>query len=56
MSCVFSLFQRGFLHFQQSVELKSVKWEQFPDGWPSLFIENVKQDCAGRDGMLEYAA
>ena len=43
-------FQKGLLHFQQSVELRSVSWEQFPDGWPNLFIENVRQDCAGRDG------
>ena len=27
-----------------------MSWEHFPDGWPNLFIENVKQDCAGRDG------
>ncbi|CAH3187631.1 unnamed protein product [Porites evermanni] len=41
--------QKGLLQFQQSVELRSVSWQQFPDGWPNLFIENVKQDCAGRD-------
>lgn len=45
-----SLLQKGLLQFQQSVELRSVSWQQFPDGWPNLFIENVKQDCAGRDG------
>lgn len=42
--------QKGLLRFQQSVELRTVSWEHFPDGWPNLFIENVKQDCAGRDG------
>ncbi|XP_068737792.1 uncharacterized protein [Montipora capricornis] len=41
--------QKGLLQYQQSVELRSVSWEHFPDGWPNLFIENVKQDCAGRD-------
>jgi len=41
--------QKGLLRFQQSVELRTVSWEHFPDGWPNLFIENVKQDCAGRD-------
>lgn len=43
-------YQKGLLRFQQSVELRTVSWEHFPDGWPNLFIENVKQDCAGRDG------
>lgn len=41
--------QKELLYYQQSVELRSVSWEQFPDGWPNLFIANAKQDCAGRD-------
>lgn len=41
--------QKELQNFQQSVELRSVTWEHFPDGWPNLFIENVKHDCAGRD-------
>lgn len=28
---------------------KTIKWDQFNDGWPNLFIENVKE-MAGRDG------
>ncbi|XP_065198804.1 uncharacterized protein LOC135830484 isoform X2 [Sycon ciliatum] len=34
----------------RNVELKSadIRWKHFPDGWPNLFIDNVKQ-CAGKD-------
>ncbi|XP_038051869.1 ribose-phosphate pyrophosphokinase 4-like [Patiria miniata] len=34
----------------QSVEFhkNGIQWDSFKDGWPNLFIENVKQ-CAGRD-------
>ncbi|XP_033123350.1 ribose-phosphate pyrophosphokinase 4-like isoform X2 [Anneissia japonica] len=33
----------------QTVEFrKTIQWESFNDGWPNLFIENVKE-CAGRD-------
>ena len=46
-------FQSGFSHFQQSVELNTIKWETFPDGWPNLFIEDVKHSCAGKDGNEE---
>jgi hypothetical protein len=32
-----------------------IQWKSFEDGWPNLFIENVKEDCAGRDGKpLHY--
>ena len=47
--------QKGYPGFQQSVELQSIKWNKFADGWPNLFIENVKQSCAGRDGMLSQS-
>ena len=35
----------------QHVEFRrdGILWGSFKDGWPNLFIENVKQ-CAGRDG------
>ncbi len=39
---------------RQKVELKdTIKWDKFEDGWPNLFIEDVRKDCAGRDGMLQ---
>ncbi|XP_077990741.1 uncharacterized protein LOC144445067 [Glandiceps talaboti] len=28
--------------------LKKIKWDKFPDGWPNLFIEDVR-NCHGRD-------
>lgn len=35
---------------RQKVELKdTIKWDKFEDGWPNLFIEDVRKDCAGRD-------
>jgi len=35
------------------VELKdSIQWKKFPDGFPKLFINNVKEDCAGRDVLF----
>ena len=35
----------------KSVSLKhDIQWKSFEDGWPNLFIENVKENCAGRDG------
>eukprot|EP00794_Sanderia_malayensis_P012141 gene12141-13394_t len=35
---------------KHKVELKdTIKWDAFPDGWPDLFIDDVKEDCAGRD-------
>ncbi|XP_071960340.1 uncharacterized protein [Antedon mediterranea] len=38
-------FKRRF----QTVEFrKTIHWKSFNDGWPNLFIENVKE-CAGRD-------
>ncbi|XP_032232803.1 ribose-phosphate pyrophosphokinase 4 isoform X2 [Nematostella vectensis] len=36
-------------HYIQCVEMKTIHWDKFLDGWPNLFIDNVKQDCAGRD-------
>ena len=34
----------------KSVSLKhDIQWKSFEDGWPNLFIENVKENCAGRD-------
>ncbi|XP_065062767.1 uncharacterized protein LOC135689463 [Rhopilema esculentum] len=40
----------GDERIRQGIELKdTIKWEKFPDGWPNLFIEDVKKDCAGRD-------
>ena len=30
-------------------EKGAIQWSHFPDGWPNLFIDNVKQ-CAGKDG------
>ena len=36
---------------REKVELKdTIQWKKFPDGWPNLFIQNVKKDCAGRNG------
>ncbi|XP_077866162.1 uncharacterized protein LOC144353451, partial [Saccoglossus kowalevskii] len=33
----------------QKVKLKKlIRWEQFPDGWPNLFIEDIKE-CHGSD-------
>ena len=29
---------------------KTIKWKQFPDGFPDLFIEDVKE-MAGKDGI-----
>lgn len=26
-----------------------IKWDHFIDGWPNLFIDQVKTDCAGQD-------
>ena len=35
------------------MELKdTIQWETFPDGWPKIFIQNVKKDCAGRNGKI----
>lgn len=34
---------------------EDIKWDQFADGFPKLFINNVK-DLAGRDGMYELKA
>lgn len=34
----------------EAVSLKqSIQWESFEDDWPNLFIENVKENCAGRN-------
>ncbi|CAB3981682.1 ribose-phosphate pyrophosphokinase 4-like [Paramuricea clavata] len=34
----------------KAVNLKhDIQWKSFEDGWPNLFIENVKDNCAGRD-------
>lgn len=27
----------------------NIKWQQFADGWPNLFIEDVKENCVGRN-------
>ena len=36
---------------RENVELKdTILWEKFPDGWPKIFVQNVKKDCAGRNG------
>lgn len=38
---------------REKVELKdTIQWERFPDGWPNIFIQNVKEDCAGRNGKI----
>jgi len=35
---------------REKVELKdTIQWEKFPDGWPKIFVQNVKKDCAGRN-------
>ena len=31
-----------------------IKWDHFADGFPKLFIENVK-DLAGRDGLFNLS-
>lgn len=46
--------QKGARNYRL-VELHSnLKWDSFADGWPNIFIENVKE-IAGRDGRDTYA-
>ncbi|XP_031574343.1 ribose-phosphate pyrophosphokinase 4-like [Actinia tenebrosa] len=35
--------------FVQCVKMVHIDWDKFPDGWPNLNIQNLKQDCAGKD-------
>ncbi|XP_070533418.1 uncharacterized protein [Ptychodera flava] len=43
-------YMRQISRGRQNIELKTkaIKWEKFPDGWPNLFIDDVK-NCYGRD-------
>ncbi|XP_022088861.1 ribose-phosphate pyrophosphokinase 4-like isoform X2 [Acanthaster planci] len=52
-SCQHPLSEENLTHVQmrlQPVEFQKngILWDSFKDGWPNLFIDNVKQ-CAGRD-------
>ncbi|XP_071502479.1 uncharacterized protein [Diadema setosum] len=39
---------RPMRKFQQVQFVRSIEWKKFKDGWPNLFINNVRE-CAGRD-------
>eukprot|EP00118_Oscarella_pearsei_P009380 m.53996 g.53996 ORF g.53996 m.53996 type:complete len:336 (+) comp34301_c0_seq2:60-1067(+) len=41
--------ERGSEGLFRSIEFRNaIDWKTFPDGWPNLFIESVKE-CAGKD-------
>jgi hypothetical protein len=46
------LHPKGFGQFIQCVKMEHINWDKFPDGWPNLNIQNMKQDCAGKDGTF----